>query len=571
MSELNQTPAADAAELIIARETYEFVGGASALHPVEARRRELRAKNPGAELTLITHADNSVEWVDDSYFESVVKRVIRITPEQDAAIEKYQADREREDAESQKYWANALALARTACASPALHKYLREDDHLDELAGWLMIFGDTEGLTLFRETIMKCCSDCEEIILDAWNRHHESPGDWRELITHVRELDRAAGVESPAASSLLTAASVPVARFKPAIPNLAATPPRWLVKGLLLEGSLAFLFGRWGTGKTTVAIELCVAIARELPWHGRKTRGGLVVYISCESPHGVRLRLSAQLKEQGITIDDLHGNFLEIAARPHLLKPDDVQALIAELQALGPVALIVVDTLARAMAGTEENSAKDAGILVGNCQTISEKTGACVLLLHHTGKDASRGMRGSSNLPASADTEIELERPSETDNVRIAKLGKQRDAPDYCDLFHYELVAVTLGQDEDGDPITSTVVREIEPPSKVKMTNEVPKHPFKRAVWSTLDNAMRPMGAEELITSAAASLVHDPASNKRDRRRDCVRQAVERMAQEGLLTRSPDGLYQIRRPEIVDSATPVHERFSPITDSGSDA
>ncbi|MGO9326514.1 MAG: AAA family ATPase [Steroidobacteraceae bacterium] len=356
----------------------------------------------------------------------------------------------------------------------------------------------------------------------------------------------------------------PAPRFRPVIPDLEAPRPKWLVKNLLLEGSLAILFGRWGTGKSTFAIELGVAIARALPWHTRKVRGGKVVYISCESPHGVRLRLSAELKNQGITLDDLHGNFLEIAARPHLGKAEDVQALIAELQAIGPIELVVVDTLARAMAGTEENSAKDSSILVGNCQTISEKTGACVMLVHHTGKDESRGMRGSSNLPASADTEIELERPSEADNVRIAKLGKQRDAPDYVELFRYELVPVTLGQDEDGDPITSTVVREVEPPSEIETTVEAPKHPIRRAVWSALDSAMRPMGVEELITSAAASLVHDPASGKRDRRREHVRRAVEGMAQEGLLTRSPDGLYQIRRPEIVDSATPVHERFSPV-------
>jgi hypothetical protein len=389
-------------------------------------------------------------------------------------------------------------------------------------------------------------------------------------LKHLIDLAKSSGyVPPPHVASIdmfppVTVGPAPAARFKPVIPNLAAPRPKWLVKNLLVEGSLAILFGRWGTGKSTVAIELGIAVARALPWHNRKVRGGKVVYISCENPHGVRSRLSAALKDQGIALDDLHGNFLEIADRPHLLKPEEVQALIAQLKAIGPIALVVVDTLARATAGAEENSAKDSGILVGNCQAISEATGACVMLIHHTGKDESRGMRGSSNLPASADTEIELERPSETENVRIAKLGKQRDAPDYCELFHYELAAVTLCQDEDGDPITSTVVREIEPQSEIEITSEAPKHPIRRAVWSTLDNAMRPMGVEELITSSAASLVHDPASGKRDRRRDRVRQAIEGMAQEGRLSRSPEGLYELRRPEVVDSATSVHERFSPV-------
>jgi hypothetical protein len=414
---------------------------------------------------------------------------------------------------------------------------------------------------------------------EAWwelHRGQQPRSDWRHILkmagergwrpTRVASVDAFAPVTddpgvAPSAPPVTGAAGVPTSRFKPVIPNLAAPRPKWLVKHLLLEGSLAILFGRWGTGKTTVAIELSIAVARELPWHGRKVRGGKVVYVSCESPHGVRLRLSAALQDQGITLGDLNGNFLEIAARPHLLKTEDVQALIADLKPLGQTSLIVIDTLARAMAGTEENSAKDTAVLVANCQAISEATGACVLLIHHTGKDESRGMRGSSNLPASADTEIELERPDETANVRIAKLGKQRDAEDYKDLFNYELVRVTLGHDEDGDPITSTVVREIQPPSEVEVAYEAPKHPVRRAVWKTLDNAMRPMRVDELITSAAAELVHDPASGKRDRRREHASRAVEGMAQDGMLSRSPDGLYQIRRP---DSAATVNEQFPPV-------
>jgi hypothetical protein len=521
-----------------------------------------------------TGADLPAEGMVSMYRKKDGKLLATWTEEEwDKSIEQSRkglAEKEREEAEHQKYWIAALEMARKACTSLALLKDLRENDRLDELAVWLMIFGDTDGLKLFRETVTKSgtldgIGDAEKIIFDVWNDHHESPGDWRDLIKHVRGLEGGDEPPTPGASATPSTPGVPnTARFKPVIPDLAAPRPKWLVKNLLVEGSLAILFGRWGTGKSTIAIELCVAVARTLPWHGRKVRGGKVIYISCESPHGVRARLSAALKDQGITLADLHGNFLEIAARPHLGKPEDVQALIAELQAIGPIALVVVDTLARAMAGTEENSAKDSSILVGNCQTISEKTGACVMLVHHTGKDESRGMRGSSNLPASADTEIELERPSETDNVRIAKLGKQRDAPDYCELFHYELVAVTLGQDEDGDPITSTVVREVAPPSEIETTSEAPKHPIRRAVWSTLNNAMRPMEVEELITSAAASLVHDPAPGKRDRRRERVSRAVEGMAQEGLLSRSPEGLYQIRRPEVVDAATSVHERFAPI-------
>lgn len=319
------------------------------------------------------------------------------------------------------------------------------------------------------------------------------------------------------------------------VPDLNAPRPKWLIKNVLQEKSLAAIYGKWGTGKTTLAVELGVAIARGLPWHGSKTRRGTVVYIASESPSGVRSRLDAILRDQGTRIEELEGRFLEVTARPNLLLVADITPLIDELKTLGPISLIVFDTFAMATVGSEENSTTHIGLAVENAKRMQDKTGACVLFVHHSGKDESRGMRGSSSLPAAVDTEIALSRPDEggKEDVKTASIGKQRDGEDYRELFHYKLSKVELGRDEDGVAITSVVVREVAKADKPVAAVELTKVPVRRLVLKTLGDAQRAMTGNELILTVAAQLSNSGPGQ--DRRRQRVRQAIDGMVADGQL------------------------------------
>jgi hypothetical protein len=349
----------------------------------------------------------------------------------------------------------------------------------------------------------------------------------------------------------------PASRFTPRIPDLKAPRTRWIVKGVMPQKALVVLYGKWGTGKSTLAIELCAAVAQGKPWHGRKVQQGTTVYIASENEHGFRARLFALLKDQGITLDALKGRFLEISGRPHLLKPDDVQELIKELKSLGPISTIVVDTMARATAGGDENAVKETMLAVENCQSIMNATGATVVLVHHIGKQADKGARGSSALPAACDTEIILERPDDTQSLRVAKLGKQRDAADYLDLFSYDLKVVELGRDEDGDPITSTVVREVDSPAKSQLTvTELPNTPIRRAIRSALSDAMRAMPFEEMVSKAATTLA-PPDQGQDDNRRKRVRQAYERMIADRELHVAADGMVSLLIPGMPFTPIPT--------------
>jgi len=96
--------------------------------------------------------------------------------------------------------------------------------------------------------------------------------------------------------------------------------------------------------------------------------------------------------------------------------------------------------------------------LIANADRLRKETGAAVLLIHHCGKDASKGARGHSSLRGAVDTEIAIEGQA---GRRTATVTKQRDLPS-GQLFAFELEQQMLGHDEDGDPVFSCIVKHLE-------------------------------------------------------------------------------------------------------------
>jgi hypothetical protein len=421
-----------------------------------------------------------------------------------------------------------------------------------------------------------------------WESHLNSPvrTDYRHIFTMAIkrgwERSRVASAEEfpiaapvdPSTAPATTQQQAKTGRFKPKVPDLNEPAPEWVVKHLLQKGGLAFLYGDPGTGKTIFAVEAGVSVARGVDWHGRKVRQGRVVYIVSESKHGFRARLKAYLRSQNLTLEDLNEQFLEVTEEPHLMDIEDEMALVSDLKELGPISLIVVDTWARAMVGIDENASKDTSMALAACKRISDATGACVLVVHHTGKDASRGMRGSSNLKAGGDTEIALERPAK--GPRVARVGKQRDAEDYTALFHYELDAVELGKDSDGDPITSRIIREVDAPPEdsddKKEDGDGREGEFSAAIRQVLTEARRPLNLEELVSHVLdTGCVPPPPPLGKDRRREYIKRAATRMAKAQQIVVDPDG--GISLPDslgfglVVDSASDMRGIRVPSDDS----
>lgn len=239
------------------------------------------------------------------------------------------------------------------------------------------------------------------------------------------------------------------------------TEARDFVQGLLVEKSSAVLYGESNSGKTFLATDLSLHVAAGIDWHGRRVEQGAVLYLALEGGHGFANRVAAWKAEHpGATI-----LFAAVPSQVNLLDPEaDTPRVIAAAKAtqekLGaPVKLIVVDTLARAMAGGNENASEDMGALVSNMDTIREETGAMVMFIHHSGKDAAKGARGHSSLRAAIDTEIEVE-PGEGD-VRSATVVKQRDMGK-GDVIRFSLDVVEIGENRHGEMVTTCLVRAAE-------------------------------------------------------------------------------------------------------------
>jgi hypothetical protein len=218
--------------------------------------------------------------------------------------------------------------------------------------------------------------------------------------------------------------------------------------------STAF-YGASGCGKTFLALDLAAHVALGRNWRERKLNQGTVIYIAAEGGLGIEERLTAFRLHHEIDVTDVP---LHVIAEPMDLcrSAGDVELLTERCQALSPVSLIVVDTLSRVMAGGNENGPDDMGRFVANCDRLRLSTGAHVLVIHHSGKDDTRGARGHSLLKAAADTEIAVEK-DEISGMITAKVAKQRDHR-VGDAFALRLLPVEIGRDENGEALTSCVV-----------------------------------------------------------------------------------------------------------------
>lgn len=225
----------------------------------------------------------------------------------------------------------------------------------------------------------------------------------------------------------------------------------YLVKGWLAPRSLAVLYGPANVGKTFLALDLAHALAQGRSWAGCRVRPAPVLYIALEGGAGFEMRVSA-LESPRFWVLSAPLCFLDARRDPTWLS----EAVEELAQEEGDFGLIVIDTLARAMVPGDENSSQDMGRLVASAELLKERTGACVLLVHHTGKSAAQGARGHSSLRAAIDTEIEVTK-EDGDDIIEAKATKQRDMV-AGRTFRYRLREVVLGEDGDGDPVTSCIV-----------------------------------------------------------------------------------------------------------------
>lgn len=236
-----------------------------------------------------------------------------------------------------------------------------------------------------------------------------------------------------------------------------AIAKRHIIKGIFARGETSAWIAPPGGMKSALMASAAIAIASGSDWFGKRNKEACaVVYFALERADLVRRRIEAHTARSGlrglpIVLVSTTINLMKVETVPRVV------ATIREVEAVYgvPVGLVVFDTFAKLIAagGGDEDKAKDQGAVFANVQRVKNETDVHVALVGHTGKDETRGSRGSNAILGDVDLMVTIL----GDAVRTATVTKANDSPE-GPLFSFKSEVHEFGADEDGDPITVNIV-----------------------------------------------------------------------------------------------------------------
>lgn len=274
-------------------------------------------------------------------------------------------------------------------------------------------------------------------------------------------LDFAAQFERETLADLAPIGKFPAVSFRDIVETRVSF--RWLIKNWLPANSFACIYGDKGTGKSFFTMDMMIHLAMGKDWRGKKI--GMpagVAYQVGEGSSGIGKRFQAWVQENG------DPGQIPLCVIPHVVNfldaDADITPFVEEIKKwenkMGcKIEVFVLDTLARAMVGGNDGDGGDMGRFIHNVEKARKELDCSALIVHHTGKDTSRGPRGHSALGAAADAMFELSR-TETGTISV-KIDKQKDEVSGNREF-FRLKRVVIGADEDGDEIASCIITDAE-------------------------------------------------------------------------------------------------------------
>jgi hypothetical protein len=333
------------------------------------------------------------------------------------------------------------------------------------------------------------------------------------------------------------------------IMSLAASvvlqPGGWRIKNVLPDRGLAVLFGASGSGKTFIAIDMAYAIARGVAWRGNRTAKGRVLIVAAEGSRGMSKRLKAYADYYDLDPNEVDIGLLVVP--PNFLLSQDVTDLAGAIAASGGADVIIVDTMAQVTPGGNENSSEDVGLALGNARALEDATEALIVMVDHSGKDASKGVRGWSGKRAAADAELEALKYE--NGARELRITKMKDGDDGL-KWGFRLEMVVVGTDADGDAITSCVAVEADVPVPV-VPETGPKAqrfgPHERHVLEIIEDqyaGIERAPLTELFDKCLAAMTK-PEAPKRDLRRRDLDRAIQS------LVKRKDPLIEIKNGIVI--------------------
>lgn len=258
-----------------------------------------------------------------------------------------------------------------------------------------------------------------------------------ETFAHIAEKFGGAGTSEP---------SRPRSKFYPLDLSEQSTQeePEWIIPSLIPAKGAILVYGQKKSFKSFLVLDLALGIATGEETFGFQPKVGAVVYAVGEGQSNISRKHAPAWRIAKGRQDDFP--FYVVPRVPRVIMEEETKELVDAIRSRGiRPAVVVIDTMARAIGGLEENSAKDVGVFVAACDYIREQLGCAVIVVHHSGKDGARGSRGSNALEGAFDTVLEVKRHEKSMHValfvRDQRSAQEREEP-Y--LFEGHLVGPSL-------------------------------------------------------------------------------------------------------------------------------
>jgi len=234
------------------------------------------------------------------------------------------------------------------------------------------------------------------------------------------------------------------------------TDTPYLVKEIIPSGGLTVVWGSPKCGKSFWAFDISMHIALGLEYRGKRTAHAPVVYVALEGGKAFHNRVEAWRQYHQVP----NANFFLVTDRLSLIEdhPYLIEDIRFQTMGMSPPGLVVIDTLNRSLDGSE-NSDKDMADYIKAADAIRLYFGCAVMLIHHCGHNDERP-RGHSSLRGALDCEIAVTRHPDSNSI-VTNVHWMKDGVEGNQTFS-KLEVVELGLDEEGDPLTSCVVIEVD-------------------------------------------------------------------------------------------------------------
>ncbi|GLS34508.1 hypothetical protein GCM10010869_00960 [Mesorhizobium tianshanense] len=228
-----------------------------------------------------------------------------------------------------------------------------------------------------------------------------------------------------------------------------------IIKGVFGVREFTMVSGMPGSGKSVIMTDAACHVAAGREWHGRKVKQGLVIYVAAERQALTERRMMAFRKEHGVKDVPLLvlGGMIDLTTG---LADADALATVINAAAKAcdeSCVWIIIDTLTRTFGPGDQHQSKDMAKFVRSCDRLSEKTGAHVTVIHHTGWSGDRG-KGAIDLDGAVDASFMVKKSAsgytlECDGANDGDEGT---------ICHFTMKSIEVGIDEDGEPTFAPVV-----------------------------------------------------------------------------------------------------------------